>query len=150
MRRFLLRLWHVVRPSRGDRELAREIASHLALLEDAFVRRGMSAGDAQLAARRTREIGIRIALGARRDAVIAMVIREVLGQAAIGTLVGVPAAFGAVMLIRSALYGVSVSNASSNNGSTAPRCRRSGSDTGSTVATQSSPSSSSARSSTCR
>ena len=57
--------------------------------------------------RRTREIGIRIALGARRDAVIAMVIREVLRQAAIGTLVGVPAAFVALTLIRSALYGVS-------------------------------------------
>ena len=57
--------------------------------------------------RRTHDIGIRIALGARRDAVIAMVIREVLRQAAIGTLVGVPAAFGALMLIRGALYGVS-------------------------------------------
>ena len=56
---------------------------------------------------RTTEFGIRIALGARRDAVIAMVIREVLRQAAIGTLVGVPAAFVALTLIRSALYGVS-------------------------------------------
>jgi len=57
--------------------------------------------------RRTREIGIRIALGARREAVVAMVIREVLRQAAIGTLVGIPAAFVALTLIRSALYGVS-------------------------------------------
>jgi len=57
--------------------------------------------------RRTREIGIRIALGARRDTVVAMVIREVLRQAAIGTAVGVPAAFVALTLIRSALYGVS-------------------------------------------
>jgi predicted permease len=57
--------------------------------------------------RRTREIGIRIALGARRSAVIGMVIREVLAQAAIGTLVGVPAAFVALRLIGSALYDVS-------------------------------------------
>jgi len=57
--------------------------------------------------RRTREIGIRIALGARRGAVIGMVIREVLEQAAIGALVGVPAAFVAMQLIKSALYGVS-------------------------------------------
>jgi predicted permease len=57
--------------------------------------------------RRTREIGIRIALGARRNAVVGMVIREVLAQAAIGTLVGVPAAFVALRLIGSALYDVS-------------------------------------------
>jgi predicted lysophospholipase L1 biosynthesis ABC-type transport system permease subunit len=57
--------------------------------------------------RRTREIGIRIALGARRDSVIAMVIREVLRQAAIGAVVGIPAAFIALTVIRSALYGVS-------------------------------------------
>jgi len=57
--------------------------------------------------RRTREIGIRIALGARRNAVIGMVIREVLAQAALGTLVGVPAAFVALRLIGSALYDVS-------------------------------------------
>jgi macrolide transport system ATP-binding/permease protein len=57
--------------------------------------------------RRTREIGIRIALGARRNAVVGMVVGEVLAQAAIGTLVGVPAAFVALRLIGSALYGVS-------------------------------------------
>jgi predicted permease len=57
--------------------------------------------------RRTREIGIRIALGARRNAVIGMVIREVLAQAAIGTLLGIPAAFIGVRLIGSALYDVS-------------------------------------------
>jgi predicted permease len=60
--------------------------------------------------RRTREIGIRIALGARRNAVIGMVIREVVAQAAIGTLVGVPAAFVALRLIGSALYDVSPSD----------------------------------------
>jgi predicted permease len=57
--------------------------------------------------RRTREIGIRIALGARRNAVIGMVIREVLAQAAIGALIGIPAAFVALRLMGSALYDVS-------------------------------------------
>ena len=52
MRRFILRLWHAVRPSRGERDLAREVASHIALLADDFVRRGMSADEARYAARR--------------------------------------------------------------------------------------------------
>src|SRR5690349_16130655 len=52
MRRFILRVWQAVRPSRGERDLAREVASHLALLADDFVRRGMSADEARYAARR--------------------------------------------------------------------------------------------------
>ena len=56
--------------------------------------------------RRTREIGIRVALGADRAAVTVMVVREVLRRAAIGTVIGVPAAFVAMRLIQSALYGV--------------------------------------------
>ncbi len=57
--------------------------------------------------RRTREIGIRIALGARRRAVVAMVVREVMTLAAVGTLAGIPAAFAALRLLVSALYDVS-------------------------------------------
>ncbi len=57
--------------------------------------------------RRTSEIGVRIALGARRASVIAMVIREALVQALIGILVGIPAAFAALQLVANQLYGVS-------------------------------------------
>jgi predicted permease len=50
------RFWHRVssffRRRSVDSDLSREIASHLALLEDDFQRRGFSAGDARLAARR--------------------------------------------------------------------------------------------------
>src|SRR2546425_748378 len=52
MRRSLLRLFSVVRPERGERELAREVASHLALLEDEYRHRGMTADEARYAARR--------------------------------------------------------------------------------------------------
>jgi predicted permease len=52
MRRFLRRLISVVRPHRAEPDLAREIASHLAILEDDFKRHGLSAEDARLAARR--------------------------------------------------------------------------------------------------
>ncbi len=57
--------------------------------------------------RRTSEIGIRIALGARRGAVVGMVIREALVQGFIGILIGVPAAFAALQLVANQLYGVS-------------------------------------------
>src|ERR1019366_7018970 len=53
MRRFFLRLSNFLRRERADREMAREIASHLALMEDDFIRRGMAPGETRLAARRS-------------------------------------------------------------------------------------------------
>jgi hypothetical protein len=47
VRRLLLRLWNVVRSGAAERELEREIAAHLALLEEEFRRQGMSAGEAR-------------------------------------------------------------------------------------------------------
>jgi predicted permease len=60
--------------------------------------------------RRTSEIGIRMALGARRVAVIGMVIREALAQGFAGVVVGVPAALAAIRLVANQLYGVSPSD----------------------------------------
>ncbi len=57
-------------------------------------------------ARRTREIGIRMALGAIQGHVIWMVMREVLFLIAIGVLVGLPAAVGLSRLVRNQLYGL--------------------------------------------
>ena len=56
--------------------------------------------------RRTREIGIRIALGAIGGKVIWMVMREVLILIGIGVVVGLPAAIGLSSLIKSQLYGL--------------------------------------------
>jgi predicted permease len=52
IRRFVLRLINLVRPSRADRHLSKEIAAHLALIEEDFLRRGMTPDEARLAARR--------------------------------------------------------------------------------------------------
>ena len=51
-RRNVLRLFNALRPGHGESELAREVASHLAILEDEFQRRGMTSEEARLAARR--------------------------------------------------------------------------------------------------
>jgi ABC-type antimicrobial peptide transport system permease subunit len=57
-------------------------------------------------ARRTREIGIRMALGALEGRVVWMVMKEVLWLVAIGVVAALPAAFGLTRLVRAQLYGV--------------------------------------------
>lgn len=53
LQRFFHRLRNFLRPERADREMTREVESHLQLLEDDFRRKGMDAADARLAAKRT-------------------------------------------------------------------------------------------------
>jgi len=60
--------------------------------------------------RRTREIGIRMALGATRGNVSWLILREVVGLAAIGLIVGLPAAYALGHVTESLLYGVKVSD----------------------------------------
>jgi macrolide transport system ATP-binding/permease protein len=55
-------------------------------------------------ARRTSEIGIRMALGAQRSRVVWMILLQVLLLAAAGLAIGLPAAFGASKLIASFLF----------------------------------------------
>ncbi|MDE3156267.1 MAG: ABC transporter permease [Acidobacteriota bacterium] len=52
LRRFVARLAAFLRPSRAERDLAREVEAHLALIEDEGRRRGLSADEARFAARR--------------------------------------------------------------------------------------------------
>jgi ABC-type antimicrobial peptide transport system permease subunit len=59
-------------------------------------------------ARRTSEIGIRMALGARRLQVVAMVFRENAWIAAAGSLAGLAVALLAAKALASFLYGTSV------------------------------------------
>jgi ABC-type antimicrobial peptide transport system permease subunit len=56
--------------------------------------------------RRTKELGIRMALGARPRDVLWLVLREALWQAALGVVIGVPLALAGARLIASLLFGV--------------------------------------------
>ena len=57
-------------------------------------------------ARRTSEIGIRLALGAERGAILGMVLRETAAIVLAGIAVGVPAAWAASNLLKTRLFGL--------------------------------------------
>jgi predicted permease len=68
---------------------------------------GLYGVTAYAVARRTAEIGIRMALGATRAIVMKMVLRGASSRVIVGLAVGVPLAIGAGHLISAELYGVS-------------------------------------------
>ena len=58
-------------------------------------------------AQRTREIGIRVALGAKKSELVWMFVRSALVLAGIGTAVGLGAAAALMRLMRTLLFGIS-------------------------------------------
>jgi ABC-type antimicrobial peptide transport system permease subunit len=62
-------------------------------------------------ARRTNELGLRMALGAERRRLIWMVLREVVLLAAAGLAIGLPAALASTRLVESFLFGLKANDA---------------------------------------
>jgi putative ABC transport system permease protein len=65
---------------------------------------------AYLVAQRTHEIGIRLAIGADRSQVLAMILKQGLSLSAVGIAAGVAAAFALTRLMQSLLYGVTAAD----------------------------------------
>ncbi|HEX6496791.1 MAG TPA: FtsX-like permease family protein, partial [Acidobacteriaceae bacterium] len=86
-----------------DRMIARltMIFGALALMLAAL---GLYGVTAYTVAQRTSEIGIRMALGAERGSVVAMVMRSAVLQTAIGLAIGIPVALVCVRFVKAQLY----------------------------------------------
>ena len=67
---------------------------------------GLYGVTAYTVAQRTGEIGIRMALGAERIGVTALVMRSAMSQTALGLLIGIPTALACVRFVESQLYEV--------------------------------------------
>src|SRR4051794_8979765 len=113
LRRLLLRFANAFRSGAAEDELARETDAHLSLLEDEYQRRGMTAEQARLAAKnafavtcRTREIGVRVAMGAQRSDIIGMVVRHGMGLVGLGAAAGLALAAASSRLLSGLLFGI--------------------------------------------
>jgi predicted permease len=82
------------------------LSASFALLATLLAAVGLYGVLAYSVAQRTREIGVRMALGADAVRVRVMVLRQVLGMMAIGLVVGIAVAFGAGRAARSLLFGL--------------------------------------------
>lgn len=106
-------------PETMNEIIAESLASHrfMMILLDSFAAIalvlasiGLYGVISYLVGQRTHELGIRIALGARRQNVLSLVLGDGLKMAAIGVAVGLIAALGLTRLLSSQLFGVSTSD----------------------------------------
>src|SRR5258706_4920303 len=86
--------------------LVASLSSAFGLLATLLAAIGLYGVMAYTVARRTREIGIRMSLGAASGDVVWLVMKEVLVLVAIGIGVGLPAAWGLSKFVRTQLYGI--------------------------------------------
>lgn len=90
--------------------LAASLSTAFGILATLLAAIGLYGVMAFLVTRRTREIGIRMALGAATSDVLWIVMREVLLLAGIGIAIGLPVALAISNLLRNQLYGMSPSD----------------------------------------
>jgi len=96
----------LVEDSLGTDRLIARLSSAFGLLAVLLSSIGLYGVTAWTFARRTREIGIRMALGARRENVFRLVLRDALTLVLIGIAIGIPLALAGTRLIQSMLFGL--------------------------------------------
>jgi ABC-type antimicrobial peptide transport system permease subunit len=94
-----------------DRRLPMQLMSVFALLALTLAAVGVYGVMAYSVAARTREIGVRVALGARPSRVFSMVVRQGLKAAAIGLALGLAGALALGRVLTTLLYGVTSTDA---------------------------------------
>jgi len=104
-------LTSVLADQQSDVRIAMGLLSFAGVLALLLTTLGLYGVVALWVGQRTREIGIRVALGARSAEIVALVLREGLRLVLIGLPLGLAAALAAVRLLSSYLYGVSATDA---------------------------------------
>ncbi|HLV86154.1 MAG TPA: ABC transporter permease [Candidatus Sulfotelmatobacter sp.] len=97
---------HQVADNFNQERLISRLTELFGLLALALASVGLYGITAYSVARRTNEIGVRMALGANRSNVIAMIMRRALVLVALGLTIGIPVALAGGRLMRTQLYGV--------------------------------------------
>jgi len=95
-----------VNNSLAQERVVAELSSLFGLLALILTSVGLYGVMTYTVARRTSEIGIRMALGARQPQVLWMVLRESLELVTMGVVIGIPLVFAFARLISSQLYGI--------------------------------------------
>src|SRR5207247_964587 len=95
-----------VNMSLAQERVVAELSSLFGLLALILTSVGLYGVMSYTVARRTSEIGIRMALGARGPQVLWLVLRESLELVTLGVVIGIPLVFAFARLISSQLYGI--------------------------------------------
>jgi predicted permease len=96
----------LVRVSIREERLVARISTALGVLALLLAGIGLYGVTSYTVARRTSEIGVRVALGARTADVVRMVVRDVLKPVTLGVVLGLPFAFYAMQLLQRHLTGM--------------------------------------------
>jgi putative ABC transport system permease protein len=100
----------LVRQSFAEERFRTALVSLFGVMAAALAAVGMYGVAARAAARRTRELGIRVALGASASNVIGLIVRSTLGGVAVGIIAGLAAALVGARWAQSLLYQVDARN----------------------------------------
>jgi ABC-type antimicrobial peptide transport system permease subunit len=95
-----------VERSIGNQRLVAQLSTFFGLLAVFLSCIGIYGVMSYVVTRRTNEIGIRMALGARRSTMLWMVLREILILVTSGLVIGVPAALAGDRLVSNMLFGL--------------------------------------------
>jgi hypothetical protein len=94
----------------GTERLSATLSAAFGVLATLLAAVGLYGVMALTVARRTREIGLRMALGARQGALLWMVMKEAFGLLGIGLALGIPCAFLLSRYVSSQLFGVAAAD----------------------------------------